>query len=55
VLAATVAVHGALCATVLAPGPLLPADAATNTPAAVALKNATSTALLIDVVEPEIE
>src|SRR6478752_6429636 len=34
--AATVVSHGLGCATVLAVGPLLPADAATNTPASAA-------------------
>ena len=39
--AATVVTHGLMCDTVL-PGPLLPAEAATNTPAAAALKKAIS-------------
>ena len=52
VLAATVVIHGRLCATVLAPGPLLPAEAATNTPAAAALKNASSTGSTMESGEP---
>ena len=46
--AATVACHGLMWATVLA-GPLLPADAATNTPAFEALKKACSTGSVIEV------
>jgi hypothetical protein len=42
--AATDASHGLMCATVDAVGPLLPADAATNTPASAANRYATSTA-----------
>src|SRR6185295_18896553 len=42
--AATVVSHGPGCATVETAGPLLPADAATNTPASAANRNATSTA-----------
>ena len=41
--AATVVSHGLGWATVAVVGPLLPADAATKTPASAALKNATST------------
>src|SRR6478736_1132368 len=41
--AATVVSHGPGCATVLAVGPLLPADAATNTPASAAYMKAIST------------
>ena len=41
--AATVVSHGLGCATVLVVGPLLPAEAATNTPASAAYRNATST------------
>ncbi|MBM0274598.1 hypothetical protein JM949_03545 [Micromonospora sp. STR1s_6] len=44
VLAATVVSHGVELSTVLAYGPELPAAAATNTPAAAALKNVASTA-----------
>ena len=54
-LAATVVSHGELWATVEAPGPLLPADAATKTLAAAALKNATSTGSTTKLREPEIE
>ena len=43
VLAATVVSHGPGAATVPAPGPAFPAEAATNTPDAAALKNATIT------------
>ncbi len=43
VLAPTVVTHGATCATVPAPRPSLPAEVATNTPAAVAPRNARST------------
>jgi hypothetical protein len=45
VLAATVVSHGIVLSTVEAPGPELPADADTNTPAAAACRNATSVAL----------
>ena len=55
VLAATVVSHGELCATVEAPGPLLPAEVATKTPAAAALRNASSTGSTTKVREPEIE
>src|SRR5262249_46474927 len=55
VLAATVVSHGLGCATVDAVGPLLPADAATNTPASEAFRNATSTAFRKFVVVPLIE
>jgi hypothetical protein len=40
---------------VLAVGPLLPAAAATNTPASAALKNATSTTFVKKVLVPPIE
>ncbi len=40
-MAATVVTHGSVLSTEPAPGPALPA-AATNTPAAAALKNASS-------------
>ena len=42
VSAATVVIHGLGCATVDAPGPLLPAEAETKTPASAALRNAIS-------------
>ena len=41
--AATVVIHGPGCATVPPPGPALPADADTKTPASAANRNATST------------
>jgi hypothetical protein len=41
--AATVVIHGDGWATVETPGPSLPADAATKTPASAALRNAIST------------
>src|SRR5688572_2040541 len=50
--AATVISHGLLCATLDAAGPLLPADAATKTPASAAKRNATSTGSTFDVREP---
>src|SRR5215207_1699658 len=57
VLAATVVSHGLLCATL--PGPLvspeLPAEAATKTPAAAALRNAISVGSTTYWLEPEIE
>ena len=43
VLAPTVVTHGLAWPTVGAPGPRLPAEAATKTPAAVAWRNASST------------
>ena len=52
-LAATVVSHGELCATVLAPGPLLPADAATKTPASAANMKLISTGSLTSSVAPE--
>ena len=55
VLAATVVIHGLGCATVEAPGPLLPAEALTYTPAAAANRNETSTEFVNAVVVPEIE
>ena len=42
VLAATVVTHGATWSRVEAPGPLLPADAETKTPAAAADRKASS-------------
>ena len=53
--AATVVSHGPGCATVLVVGPLLPAEAATNTPASAAYMNAISTASRKLVVDPLIE
>src|SRR3954468_3034987 len=55
VLAATVVSQGLGCATVETVGPLLPADAATNTPASSAKRNATSTEFRKLVVVPLIE
>ena len=53
--AATVVIHGLGCATVPTFGPLLPAEADTNTPDSAALKNASSAgSAKLDVV-PEIE
>src|SRR6201991_4064743 len=43
--AATVVVHGMPLSTVPAPGPALPAEVATNTPALAAFRNDSSTAL----------
>src|SRR4051794_6760498 len=43
VAAATVVTHGAGWSSVLAPGPLLPAELATNTPALAAPRNAIDT------------
>lgn len=43
--AATEASQGLMCATVLADGPLFPADVETKTPASAAKRYATSTAL----------
>ena len=53
--AATVVTHGLLWATVEAVGPLLPAEAATKTPAAAAPRKAYSTASTTVLVAPEIE
>ena len=53
--AATVVTHGDRWLTVPAPGPSLPAEAATNTPAAYASRNASSTGSVSGVVPPEIE
>ena len=53
--AATVVNQGLLCATVEAAGPELPAEAATNTPAAAAPKKAYSTASTTVVRAPLIE
>ena len=53
--AATDISHGVLCATVDAPGPSLPAEVDTNTPAWAAPKNAASTASTELVRLPEIE
>ena len=50
--AATVVIHGLGWATVLAVGPLLPAEAATNTPASAAYRNAISTGSRKLVTEP---
>src|SRR5262245_54048948 len=55
VLAATVVVHGSRCPTVSAPGPSLPAEAATNTPALYASRNAIDTASLYGLFPPPIE
>ena len=53
--AAVVVIHGLGCATVVAAGPLLPADALTKTPASAAFRNETSTEFVNAVVVPEIE
>jgi hypothetical protein len=53
--AATVVTHGARWLAVDAPGPLFPADAATNTPAAYASRNASSTGSVCGSVPPETE
>src|SRR5690606_21440562 len=53
--AATVVTHGETWLTVDAPGPLLPAEAATNTPAAYASRNASSTGSVNGLVPPEME
>src|SRR5215217_7650177 len=53
--AATVVTHGDRWLTVPAPGPSLPADAETNTPAAYASRNASSTGSVNGSVPPEIE
>src|SRR5699024_6904874 len=49
------AIHGPVWAAVDAPGPELPADAATNTPALVASRKARSTGSCQGLSEPEIE
>ena len=54
-LAAVEVTHGLGCATVEAPGPSLPADVATKTPASAANRNATSTGSRKFVREPLIE
>src|SRR5688572_18306769 len=53
--AATVVTQGERWLAVPAPGPLLPAEVATNTPAAYASRNANSTGSVSGVVPPEIE
>src|SRR6478735_6021352 len=53
--AATVVTHGERWFAVEAPGPSLPAEAATNTPAAYASRNASSTGSVDGSVPPEIE
>ena len=57
VLAATVIVHGELCATEDAPttSPLLPAEVETKMPASAALRKASSSAVTTYVEEPETE
>src|SRR5690606_5431063 len=55
VVAATAVTQGPVCATVLASGPLLPAAAATNTPAFVASRNANSTGSFHGSSDPEME
>src|SRR6478735_1122056 len=57
VLAATVIVHGELCATLEAPtvSPLLPAEVETKTPASAAPRKASSSAVTMYWLEPEIE
>ncbi len=52
VLAATVVSHGLGWSSVLSPGPLLPAEADTKTPAAAALRNASSTGSITEDSEP---
>ena len=54
-LAATVVSHGELWATVLAAGPLLPAEVAAKTPASAENRNASSTGSTTNVREPENE
>ena len=51
----TVVTHGATCATVESPGPVLPADMETNTPASAARRVASITNPVSAVVEPLIE
>ena len=53
--AATDMFHGAVFATVLGPGPLLPAEAATKMPAEYASRNAWSTRSFQGSSRPEIE
>src|SRR5690606_3652764 len=53
--AATVVTHGETWLTVAAPGPSLPAEAATNTPAAYASRNASSTGSVNGLLPPEME
>ena len=53
--AATVVSHGPGCATVPVVGPLLPAEAETNTPASAANRNETCTGSRKSSVVPEIE
>src|SRR5829696_4886090 len=53
--AATVVTHGDRWSEVLGPGPALPAEAATNTPAAYASRNANSTGSPNGSEPPEIE
>jgi len=53
--AATVVVHGETWLAVAAVGPLLPADAATRTPAAYASRKASSTGSVAGFVPPEME
>ena len=55
VLAATVVTHGSRCATVSAAGPELPAEAATNTPALYASRNASETTSAYGLLPPLIE
>src|SRR5690606_30091667 len=55
VVAATVAFHGAVLATVPVPGPSLPAEAATKMPAPNASRNARSTRLFQGLSGPEME
>ncbi len=53
--AATVVTHGLRWSVVFAPGPELPAEADTKTPAAYASRNASSTGSLYGSLPPEIE
>ena len=53
--AATVVTHGLRWSVVFAPGPELPAEAATKTPAAYASRKASSTGSLYGSLPPEIE
>src|SRR3954470_11748787 len=55
VAAPTVVTHGPPWSEVPAPGPLLPADAATEMPAFVASRNAISTGSVYGLAPPEIE
>ena len=54
-VAATAAFHGAVLATVPAPGPSLPAEAETKIPASYAARKAASTTLFQGLSGPEIE